>query len=73
MYRTMSCILIRYNNDQKFGDDPFISSGVIPLFVFSALAPWWPRQESDWTETWSVSVIRPGGTYVQSLRSIAQS
>jgi hypothetical protein len=20
------------------------------LFVFSALAPWWPNQESDWME-----------------------
>jgi hypothetical protein len=39
--------------------------------VLSVLAPWWPSQESDRTET--VSVIWPGGTYVQSLRSIAQS
>jgi hypothetical protein len=30
-------------------------SGVIALFVFSVLAPWWPNEESDWTEIWSVS------------------
>jgi hypothetical protein len=40
---------------ELFGDDPAISSGVIALFVFSVLAPWWPNQESDWTEIWSVS------------------
>jgi hypothetical protein len=34
---------------------PAISSGVIALFVFSVLAPWWPNQELDWTEIWSVS------------------
>jgi hypothetical protein len=28
-------------------DDPAISSGVIALFVFLVLAPWWPSQESD--------------------------
>jgi hypothetical protein len=27
----------------------------IAVFVFSVLAPWWPSQESDWTEIWSVS------------------
>jgi hypothetical protein len=30
-------------------------SGVIARFVFLVLAPWWPNQESDWTEIWSVS------------------
>jgi hypothetical protein len=24
------------------------------LFVFSVVAPWWPSQESDQTEIWSV-------------------
>jgi hypothetical protein len=43
----MSCILIRWTYD------PAISSGDIALFVFSVLAPWWPSQESDRTETWS--------------------
>jgi hypothetical protein len=38
-------------------DDPAISSGVIALFVFSVLPPWWPNQESDWTEIWSVIYI----------------
>jgi hypothetical protein len=23
--------------------------------MFSVLAPWWPNEESDWTEIWSVS------------------
>jgi hypothetical protein len=36
-------------------DDPAISSGVMALFVFSVLAPWWPSQESDWTKIWYVS------------------
>jgi hypothetical protein len=44
----MSCILIRCT----FGDDPAISSGVTALFVFLVLAPWWPSEESDWTEIW---------------------
>jgi hypothetical protein len=35
-------------------DDPAMSSGVIALFVFSVLAPWWPSQESE-TAIWSVS------------------
>jgi hypothetical protein len=39
----------------EFRDDPAISSGVIALFVFLALAPWWPSQESYRTEIWSVS------------------
>jgi hypothetical protein len=30
--------------------------------VFLVLAPWWPSQESDWTEIWSVSY-----SYVQSF------
>jgi hypothetical protein len=24
-------------------------------FVFSVLGPWWPSQELDWTEIWSLS------------------
>jgi hypothetical protein len=24
-------------------------------FLVFVLAPWWPSQESDWTEIWSVS------------------
>jgi hypothetical protein len=50
----MSCILIRCTYDKKFGDDPTISSGAIVryFFVFLVLAPWWPSQESDWTEIW---------------------
>jgi hypothetical protein len=31
------------------------------LFVF-VLAPWWPSQESDWTEIWLVSYSY--GTYI---------
>jgi hypothetical protein len=50
----------------KFGDDPAISSGVIALFVFSVLGPWWPNEESDWTE-----LLLPSGIYVQSFGSIA--
>jgi hypothetical protein len=38
------------------------------LYQFLVLAPWWPSQESDWTEIWSVS-----GTYVQIFGSIAHS
>jgi hypothetical protein len=47
----MSRILTEYTSDKK--DDPIICSGVIALFVFSALAPWWPSQESDQAETWA--------------------
>jgi hypothetical protein len=43
-----------YTYDKNL-DDPAISSGVIALFVFSVLAPWWPNQDSDWTEIWSAS------------------
>jgi hypothetical protein len=42
-------------------------SGIIALFVFSVLAPWWRSQESDRTEAWS---DRSCG-YAQSIRSIA--
>jgi hypothetical protein len=55
----MLCILTRCTYD-KFGDDPAISSGVIALFVFSVLAPWWPSQESDRTENWSVQSFHLG-------------
>jgi hypothetical protein len=48
----MSCILTRYTSDKQFEDDPIICSEVIALFVFSILAPWWPGQESNQTETW---------------------
>jgi hypothetical protein len=48
-------------------DDPVMRLGVTALFVFLVLAPWWPSQESDWTEIWPVSY----STYVQSLRSMA--
>jgi hypothetical protein len=53
---------------QKFEDDPAIHSGVIALFVFLVLAPWWPSQESNWTEIWSVS---SSYLVVQIFRSIA--
>jgi hypothetical protein len=33
--------------------EPAISSGVIALFVFLILAPWWPSQEPYQTEIWS--------------------
>jgi hypothetical protein len=52
----MSCILTRCT----FGDDPAIGSGVIALYVFSVLAPWWPSQESDWTEIWFVQSFHLG-------------
>jgi hypothetical protein len=43
-------------------DDPAISPGLglIALFVFSVLAPWWPSQESDWTEIWPGRSLRSG-------------
>jgi hypothetical protein len=41
----MSCILIRCTYDKN---DPAISSGIIALFAFSVLAPWWPSKESNW-------------------------
>jgi hypothetical protein len=41
---------------QKFGDDPALSSEVIAL----VLAPWWPNQELDLTEIWSVSYGQGG-------------
>jgi hypothetical protein len=44
-----------YTYDKNL-DDPAISSGVKHFFVFSVLAPWWPNQESDWTEIWSVTL-----------------
>jgi hypothetical protein len=44
----------------KIGDDPAISSGVIVLFAFSVLATWWPSQESDRTEIWSVESFHLG-------------
>jgi hypothetical protein len=43
----------------NFGDDPAISSGVKALFVFLVLVPWWPNQESDWTEIWHASYSYP--------------
>jgi hypothetical protein len=63
----MSCILIRYTHDKTLEMiQPLISSGVMALFVFSVLAPWWPSEESDWTENWYVSY-----SYLQSFGSIA--
>jgi hypothetical protein len=57
-------ILIRHTNDKNL---EMIQPSVQELwhFVFLVLAPWWPNQESDWTE------ILPSGTYVQSCRSTA--
>jgi hypothetical protein len=66
----MSCILTRCTYDKKFGDVQAISSGVIAHFSFSVLAPWWPSQESDRTEIWSLRVISPRDTYVQNFRPI---
>jgi hypothetical protein len=40
------------------------------LFVFSVLAPWWPNEESNWTEIWS-ELLLPSGTYVQCFGTIA--
>jgi hypothetical protein len=60
----------RYTSDKNLR---MIQSFVqeLALFVFSVLAPWWPSQESDQTETWSGRSCDLGGTYVQSFRSIA--
>jgi hypothetical protein len=44
----------------KFGDVPAISAGVLALFAFSVLAPWWPNQESEQTEIWSVQSFHLG-------------
>jgi hypothetical protein len=49
-------------------------SNHIALFCVFSFGPWWTSQESDRSETCSVSlVIRPRGTYVQSFSSIAQA
>jgi hypothetical protein len=66
----MSCILIRCTYDINLEMmQPLVQE--FWHFVFSVLAPWWPSQESDWTEIWSVSeLLLPSGTYVQNFRSI---
>jgi hypothetical protein len=48
---------------KKCGDDPAISTGVLVLYMFSVLAPWWENQESDRTEIWFV-VISPREGYI---------
>jgi hypothetical protein len=40
-------------------------------FVFSVLAPWWPNQESDWTEVWYVSLYSYLLGHAQSFGLIA--
>jgi hypothetical protein len=35
---------IRLDRNLFCEDDPIICSGVIALFVFSVLVPWWPSQ-----------------------------
>jgi hypothetical protein len=52
----MSCILIRCTYDKSLEMiQPLVQE--LALFVFSVLAPWWPNQESDWTEIWSYLVV----------------
>jgi hypothetical protein len=51
----MSCILIRCTYDKNLETiQPLVQELIIALFVFSVLVPWWPSQESDWTEILSV-------------------
>jgi hypothetical protein len=44
----MSYILIKCTYDKNL-------EMIQPLVIFSVLAPWWPNQESDWIEIWSVN------------------
>jgi hypothetical protein len=70
----MSCISIRCTYDTNLQlIQPLLQE--LQHFVFLVWTPWWPRQESDWTEIWSVSyrVLLSSGTYVQSFGSIALS
>jgi hypothetical protein len=63
----MSCILIIYPYDKHL---EMIQALVQELYHLLVLAPWWPNQESDWTEIWS-ELLLPSGTYVQFFRWIA--
>jgi hypothetical protein len=50
----MSCILTRCTYGKNLEMiQPLVQEK--SHFVFSALAPWWPNQESDWIEIWSVN------------------
>jgi hypothetical protein len=53
-YRYSFGLTLLHPESVQEDDDLAIRSGVLELFVFSVLAPWWPSQESDWTEIWSV-------------------
>jgi hypothetical protein len=63
----MSRTLSRCTYDKHLDNSAITcSSGVIELFVFLVLAPWWPSQDPDrTTKIWSVNLYDMGAHKVQ--------
>jgi hypothetical protein len=53
MFRTLTSVTLKSRSNEKFGDDPTISSGVTALNPISKMATWQRYLKSDQVETWS--------------------